>query len=468
MKVKTLLLVLRLLPFVFVCGCASSAAYKGQFIGVEEKLRAHDYETVLEDIQESKEHCYKEKDKILYYLDVGLLNHFSGRWRESNVMLEEAERSIEAAYTRSVSRATASMLLNDNVLEYAGEAHEDLYLNVFKALNYVKLGESDNAMVEVRRIGCKLNMLEDKNAKFAGEYNRSKYHTKQFRQGHNRFHDSALARYLSMIIYRSNGNIDDALIDLRKINEVWRSSSNIYTFRMPSFATVLSAPPDGYAKLNVISFIGRLPDKFARTLYIRTQPRSITVTVVRQTGCNCNQVKVLEVIPWRGRDPLPPGMQLKFEVPYMKMRPSRVGSVRLMLNDHELGRFSTIESMDKVAYEIFKVKEPLIYLKSIMRTAAKSIACAQAVKELQKHSDGQKVPPELIEAMFSATENADLRVSQFFPASAGICEIDVPVGKYSLRVIYYDYNGIPLYTDDLGHVDVRAGKLNLLESHYLD
>jgi len=459
---------LRILPLAFICGCASSAAYKGQFVGVEDKLRVHDYETVLEDIQETKERCYKEKDKILYYLDVGLLNHFAGRWRESNVLLSEAEKSIEAAYTRSVSRAAASMMLNDNVLDYAGEAHEDLYLNVFKALNYVRLGESDNAMVEVRRIGNKLNMLEDKNAKFAREYNRSKYRSKQFRAGRNRFHDSALARYISMIIYRSNGNMDDARIDLERIKSVWRSSSSIYTFRMPSFATVLSPPPDGYAKLNVISFIGRLPDKLARTLYIRTQPRSITVTAIQQTAYNRNQVKVLEVIPWRGREPLPPGMQLKFEVPYMKMRASRVGSIRLMLNNHELGRFSTIESMDKVAYEIFKVKEPLIYLKSVMRTAAKSIACAQAVRELQKHSDGQKVPPELIEALFSVSENADLRVSQFFPASAGICEIDVPEGKYNLRVVYYDHNGISIYTDDLGRVDVRAGQLNLLESHYLD
>ncbi len=468
MKLKTVCIYLRILPLAFFVGCASSAAYKNQFIGVEDKLHLRDYETILAGIDESKKSCYKEKDRILYYLDVGLLNHFSGNWRESNALLEEAERSIESAYTRSVSRATASMMLNDNVLEYAGETHEDLYLNIFKALNYVELNEIDSAMVEVRRIGNKLNMLEDKNAKFVQKYNQSKYRSKQFESGRVRFHDSALARYLSMIMYRANGSYDDAKIDLERIKRVWRTSGHIYTFRMPSFATVLMPSPDGYAKLNVISFIGRLPDKLARTLYIRTQPRSITITATQQTDYNRNQVKVLEVIPWRGSEPLPPGMQMKFQIPYMKMRASRVGSIRLMLNNHELGRFSTIESMDKVSYEIFKIKEPLIYLKTVMRTALKSIACAAAVKELQSHSDGQKIPPELIELMFAVTENADLRVSQFFPASAAICEIDVPIGPYNVSVVYYDHNGIKIFTDNLGCINVKARKLNLLESHYLN
>lgn len=449
-------------------GCASSTTYKNQFAGVDEELNVQDYKTILENIKENKDRCYKEKDRILYYLDVGMLNHYSGNWRESNALLDAAEKSIEAAYTRSVSRATASMMLNDNVLEYQGEVYEDLYLNIFKALNYMRLDEFSEAMVEVRRISNKLKLLEDKNARFAKKYNQSQNRTKLFKPGHIRFHDSALARYISMIMYCANGDIDDARIDLERIKKVWKSSSQIYTFKMPSFATDLMPPPEGYTRLNVISFTGRLPYKYARALYIKTHPHSITVTETQQTDYNHNQVKVLDVIPWTGRKPLPPWMQMKFEVPYMKMRPSRVGSVRLMINNCELGRFSTIESMDKVAYEVFKVKQPLIYLKSVIRAAMKTVACAAAIKELRSHNDGQNIPPELVEMMFAATEHADLRVSRFFPASVGICEIDVPIGSYNLSVVYYDRNGIKIFTDDLGKVAVKAGKLNLLESQFLN
>ena len=51
--------------------CASSVTYKQQFVGIEEKLRAHDYATAITQIEASKTICYKQKDQILYYLDVG-------------------------------------------------------------------------------------------------------------------------------------------------------------------------------------------------------------------------------------------------------------------------------------------------------------------------------------------------------------------------------------------------------------
>ncbi len=447
-------------------GCAST--YKQQFVGIDQKLRAHNYDAALSQIKSAKNSFYKRKDQVLYYLDLGMLSHFDGGWTDSNDALSLADDAIENAYTRSVSRATASVMLNDNTLEYVGEDHENVYLNVFKALNYVRLGGFDEALVEVRRIGNKLNVLEDRHACMAQGYNRSEYRGKYFRQGRNRFYDSALARYLSMLMYRANGQWDDARIDLDRIREIWRQAPNVYSFRMPPLDTVLDPCPDGYAKLNVISFFGRSPDKLARTLYIHTQPRSITITATQQTSYQQRHVRALEVIPWAGKDPLPVGTQLKFQVPYMKMRGSRVARIRLMLNGREVGSFSTIESMDKVALETFKVKEPLIYLKTITRAVAKGVARAQAVAELQKHRDGQKVPVFLVDAMFAATENADLRISQFFPGAAGIYEIDVPEGRHRVSVLYYDRNGSRLFVDELGFIDVSRNRLNLLESCYLD
>lgn len=453
---------------VLLSGCASTMTYKQQFVGIDEKLRVRDYESALNQVRSAKNTFYKQKDQVLYYLDLGMLSHLDGNWEDSNEALSQAEEAIEEAYTRSVSRATASVMLNDNTLEYVGEDHEDVYVNVFKALNYVKLGAFDEAMVEVRRIGHKLNMLEDRHARMADGYNRSEHRGKHFRQGRNRFYDSALARYLSMLIYRADGSWDDARIDLDRIRDVWRRSSNVYTFRMPSLEGALVPCPDGFAKLNVISFFGRSPDKLARTLYIHTAPRAITITATQQTQYQQRHVRALEVIPWAGKEPLPVGVQLKFQVPYMKMRGSRVGRIRLLVNDREVGSFATIESMDKVAYETFKIKEPLIYLKTITRCVAKGIARAQAVAELQKHRDGQKVPVFLIDAMFAATENADLRISQFFPAAAGICEVHVPEGRHKVVVQYYDRNGNRMFSDNLGMVDISGDRLNLLQSCFLN
>ncbi len=469
MKLRNILLLLMALPIVYVCGCASSAAYKKQFVGVDEPLRAHDYNAIIKTVEENRDKCYKKKNRVLYYLDAGLLNHFAGNWSDSNQMLENAGRAIEESYTKSISRAASSMLLNDNTLVYAGESYEDVYLNIFNALNYIHLGKFDDAMVEVKRMGNKLNLLEDRNAKYAEQYTAAQRNGLwiKHKQQHNRFYDSALGRYISMLVYRTNGDLDDARIDIEHIKKLWTTAPFIYTFKMPSFKSTLQPPPDGYTKLNVISFIGRLPDKYARTLYITTQPRSITVTLIQQTGGQ-QQTRVVDTIPWGGKHPLPNGMQLKFEIPYMKKRPSHVGSIRLMIDGHELLWFHPIESMESVAYETFKVKTPLIYARAVLRTALKSIACAQTLAEMKKNKNTKDIPPELITAMFSATEHADLRVSQFFPALAAISELNVPEGKYHIKVVYYDRQHNRLYTDDLGKVKLRTGRLNLLESHYLD
>jgi hypothetical protein len=451
-----------------VGGCASMSTQKGHLVGIEPKLQGHDFAGALTQIQNAKASGYKEKDKILYYLDAGMLCHYNARWGESNELLTQAERAIEEAYTRSIRGAAASMMLNDNALEYPGEDYEDVYLNVFKAINFLRQGQFDSAFVEVRRINDKLNLLEDKYAKIATEYNQSKDKSKDFKPGRANFHNSALARYMSMLMYRAEGRRDDARIDLNKVGDAWRDAAGIYDFPMPSFSMALSLSPAAYAKLNVMSFYGRSPDKLAKTLYIYPLPDSITIMTTEQTDAKKTDMTALEVIPWKIGNLLPPGSAMKFQIPYMKMRGSQVGRVVLYLNGYPVRDLDRMESIENVALETFKIKEPLIFLKTITRSIAKTIIKVKAVEELKKHKDGQMVPTFLVDLAVAATENADLRIAQFFPAVAAISEIEVPVGPHRATVVYFDRAGNRLYQDELGTVQVTAGGVNLLHSCYLN
>lgn len=462
----------RVLVWLMICvafgGCANMSTQKDHLIGIELKLECHDFAGTLEQIQANKDSAYKEKDRILYYLDAGMLSHYNASWRESNELLQQAERAIEEAYTRSMRRAAASMMLNDNTLEYPGEDYEDVYLNVFKAVNYLCLGQFDPAFVEVRRINDKLNLLEDKYKKIAAEYDRSPESSKNFNPGRIKFHNSALARYMSMLMYRAEGRKDDARIDLDKISDAWRDAGDVYNFPMPSLATALSPSPVSYAKLNVMSFYGRSPDKLARTLYIYPQSNSVTIMATEQVDVNQTQMTALEVIPWNIGALLPPACTIKFQLPYMKLRGSRVGRVALYLNGYPVQDLDPIESIEKVAFDTFKIKEPLIFLKTITRSIAKTIIKVKAIEELNKHEDDQFVATLLLDIAMAATENADLRGAQFFPAMAAVSEIEVPVGPHRATVVYFDGAGNPLYQDELGTVQVKAGGLNLLHSCYLN
>ena len=63
-----------------------------------------------------------------------------------------------------------------------------------------------------------------------------------------------------------------------------------------------------------------------------------------------------------------------------------------------------------------------------------------------------------------ATEFADLRTSQFFPAEAYIGGVNLPEGKYLVQVKYLDKHGRKLYEEVFENVEVAKNKLNLLET----
>ena len=96
--------------------CASTMTIQNQYEEAQEYVARRDFAGAGAVIESYKNESYKEKDRVLYYLDVGMLYHYAGEYEKSNAALSEAERGIEELYTKSISRAVASGVLNDNAL----------------------------------------------------------------------------------------------------------------------------------------------------------------------------------------------------------------------------------------------------------------------------------------------------------------------------------------------------------------
>jgi len=67
-----------------------------------------------------------------------------------------------------------------------------------------------------------------------------------------------------------------------------------------------------------------------------------------------------------------------------------------------------------------------------------------------------------------ATENADLRISRFFPAMAYIGHVAVEPGSHIIRINYFDQNNSLVFSDFTDQKEIRQNQLNIIESHYLD
>jgi hypothetical protein len=448
-----------------------------QYECAAENLAAHRYEAIVKRIDSCVTTAYPPKDRVLYHLDVGMLRHMTGQYDESNRNLTDADRGIEQAFTKSVTRAAGSMLLNDNMLDYAGEDYENIYLHVFKALNYLQQDQSDKAFVEVRRMNEKLNLLEDRYRSLAAQYNRESQAGRKFQPGRNPFQNSALARYMSMLLYRTEGKMDDARIDLQKIADAWRTQPALYPFPMPNLEPMLK--PSTLGRLTLFAFTGRSPEKRAMAFHLHSVPNAIIVGLT-PPGTVPQKGTSVDTIAWPG---MTPGINVKFEVPTMFKRESRVARVRVTV-DGKSFPMDRIESLDSAALETFKVRRPMVYLRSVVRSAAKAFAAYKINKEFEdsqkkkaKEKPGVDDAGDMMKSLalslatgiaVEATENADLRISQFLPGQAYVGEILLTPGQHNVCIEYLPAAGVLLYRERLDGVLVSSGKLNVIESCHLN
>ncbi|MBB6481107.1 hypothetical protein [Spirochaeta isovalerica] len=451
-----------LIFFTLLLGsCASMMTMNDHYKEMDDLLLKRDFPRAEMIIKEAKEEGkYVEKDKVLYYLDIGMLNYYNGSYSESIENLSAAEYGIEELYTKSVGKAIASGLLNDNALDYFGEDYEDIYLNIFKALSFLHLGNYDEAMVELRRINIKLNLLEDKYRKIIDEYNNSDEAESKLEPLESRFHNDVLARYLSLLLFREEGDFDGARIDSEKIDDAFVQQTQLYEFEKPPLP-VLEYSEDT-AQMNFVAFTGRSPAKLAHTIFIDSGNSVVRLTYQGEGEDYVNRLIGFNTIFMPG---VRPGFHFKFELPYLSLRGSDITSIAVLIDGVEAGQLYLTENMERIAEETFKLKQPLIVGKTVTRTVTKGILkeVGKDVANDQLGFFGGLLVGIAADVAVDATENADTRLSQFFPAHAYTGEIGVTPGLHDIQLVYYS-NGMEVFRDYKGMVDVQSQSLNLIQS----
>jgi hypothetical protein len=408
---------------------------------VDEVLYREGYAGGAALIEKNKKSMYRDKDAVLYYLDKGMLTHFAGQYEDSTRLLLDGERAIEAAFTKSVTQEIGSYILNDNTREYEGEDYEDIYLNAFNALNYYHLNDTEDALVEIRRMNNKLQFLSSKYGVITSQLQQKALEESVELPPNpdaagTAFTDSALARYMGMLFYRGQGKDDDARIDLNYLKLAFANAPGVYSFPPPSSLEDELLIPPGKARLNVLGFSGLSPVKEEEALRI----------------------------------PLPQMRYMKIALPVMVYRPSAVRRIEVAVSNGERFDLELLEDIEAVARETFKAKAGLIYLKSVLRGLAKGITASQ----LGAASEDQRVDGQTamvlgilslgVQVFAEASEQADLRISRYFPAKAYVGGINLDPGVYTITVTYYADNGRVIASSRYENVTIQKDRLNLTEA----
>jgi len=456
----TSLFFIALLSALGIIGCSSVATKKAFYEPITAELRSNNTDSAVVMLESAREKGkYAQKDRLLYFIDAGLLNHYAGQYETSNQKLHLAEQAADELFTKSVSRAVASIALNDNVLEYAGEDYEILYANLIKALNYISLDEFDDAFVEIRRANLKLELLEQKYADAAVEFERKRLDdTSRVEIDYDinkvRFNNDAFARYLSMHIYAADAKWDDAEIDYSHLLHAFESQPHIYDFPIPD----VKYTSENKAILSVVGLAGLAPVKEALSLRIRTDK-------------DLNLVQVLYDSPDMEHAeyghfalPINADYYFKFAIPTIVSRPTLVGSIRVRVDNKNIGELQLVEDVCRVAEETFNARKSMIYIRSVIRAISKGLATHKAKDKVDTGGLGGWLKKAAIDVTSDLLENPDLRSSQFLPGKIYIGDFEIEPGIHDITIQFFGIDGHPMSETTFEGYEILADGLNMIEA----
>lgn len=443
----------------FLCGCSNLATRMGHYKPITAAYERGDYSSAAA-IIDSLKNKFSAKDRLLYYVDSGLLHHYAGNYDSSNVRLSMAENAAEELFTKSLSRAAVSMILNDNALEYSGEDYEILYAGLIKALNYINLGDHDGAFVEIRRTHERLQYLEQKYVDAAAKLRMAASANQpmpepDYQSLKIRFHESAFARYLSMHMFAAEGKYDDARIDSIHLDSAFVKQPHIYPFAMPP----VKYHSDSLAILSVVALIGVAPIKLPLNLRVRAD-KDLDLLMVLYTD-----EKNMESEYGHMAFPIDKDFYFKFAIPRMKAKPSSITEIKVIANNQLIGNLNLLESVSKVASETFEAKKNLIYFRSLLRTITKGLVTHRLKESVDDGGAIGWLKKAAIDIGAEISENADLRCSKFLPDGIMIGDFEVPPGLYDIKIQFCDSEGAIIGEQLIPQFVVRRNRFNIIESY---
>lgn len=446
------------LAVLFLSGCSSFMTDTAFYEPITADLAKGKFDEAAKYITDaSNEGHYSDKDRVLGYLDRGIIFHYQGEYEKSNRELENAESAIEDLFTKSISKGAASLLLNDNALAYDGEVYEDIYINIFKALNYIALNQTDEAYVEVKKVNVKLQALDNKYEALVSELNSSEDAKIEIEQENIGYYNNVLANYLSYLIFRAEGEYDDSRISLEQAKEAFRQYPEIYDFPMPP--ALDNTENVRSAKLNVLAFAGQGPKKEAIGARIST----ISDFIIISDPTNYH----VQPIYFPG---ITGGYNFKFSFPTIVEPGTYVDRIEVYIDGQPAGDAHLIENIAKVAEQTFETEKGIVYFKTATRAVVKGIASGALGKKLSDEAGGGLLgglAQLATNVAFDASENADLRNWRTIPAYSFVAEFDLEPGFHDVEVRYYDDTGKMLYKKKIDKLSVNKG-LNLIEAFYIN
>ena len=96
----------------------------------------------------------ESRDGVIWLLEQGAALRANDQLPESTYAFDRAEKRMQYYESQAevrVSKETTALVVNLATVPYEGHGYDRVMLNTYQALNYLRLGQPDAAMVELRQ-----------------------------------------------------------------------------------------------------------------------------------------------------------------------------------------------------------------------------------------------------------------------------------------------------------------------------
>ncbi len=435
---------------VVLSGCAS---YSDSFAPIQRDLASQKYDAALKSIEKQSS---SKTDRVLYLLNRGMVLRMKRDFAGSNEALEAAKNEMDRLYAVSVSQNAMSFLVNDSTVSYGGEDYEQVLVHLYMALNYLELGQKDDACVEAQQVDIKLREIA---SQVSG----------------NRYVRDAFTLYLTGMIYEDLGEYSDAMISYRDAYNAYKKYQDGYGTPIPEelkHDLLRMAQRQG---LN--DEAAQYSKEFGIPIAARTDPKEGELVFIFNNGLA--PIKREKRSSMAAPPPsaitsgtaTTPGVFVTIALPYYESRPNNVASARISANQEQAST-EPVENIDAIARASLDSHMGAIVARSLARAVVKAKVQEAVDRAGQRRSnDNGGAGVALLGSIFVrvaavATERADTRSWLTLPAEIQMARLHLPPGQYTIKVELLDAGGQIVATREYPGIKITAGHMTYLTEHW--
>jgi hypothetical protein len=437
-----------ILALILLGGCTLPTFYE-RFYNFNKTVSDGNLQAAEKMLDENADKLEKGRLKFLYYVNAGLVRSMEGKFHESNEFFEKADLFVED-FKKKAGEQVSALLLNPNLTTYPGEDHEILMINYYKAVNYLQMGNYEEALVEARRMDLRLQELSDK---YTSE---------------RRYQKDAFVNLLMGIIYDASGEYNNAFIAYRNAYEIYdKEYRTMFGFKIPDqlkhdlvrtadlsgiyderdrfktmFAIDYQRPAKELAELVILwnNGLGPIKDEWGINFAIIYGSNGWVTFVNEDYGMS---------FPFYLGDTNLSGLTwIKVVFPKYVERPLMFRSASIEYGG-VVHNFDRAQDLNAISFKVLEERMLAEFTKSLLRVAIKQAAAAG----VRKDNEGLGTA---LSILGNISESADTRNWQTLPHSIYYTRIPGAAGDHNYRMLLEDIQGTQY--EHMIDVHLRAGE----------